>query len=154
MPKKNTFTATIQNAGGGGAFVEIPFDVEKAFGSKKPKVKAMIEGVPYRGVLVRMGTEHHILIILKAIREQIGNTFGDKINITVEADSEPRLVEVPAELKQAFKAEKEAKSFFEKLAYTHQREYVTWINEAKRDETRQARILKTIEMLKKGKKIK
>ncbi len=154
MPKKNTFTATIQNAGGGGAFVEIPFDVEKAFGSKKPKVKAMIEGVPYRGVLVRMGTEHHILIILKAIREQIGKTFGDKINITVEADSEPRLVEVPAELKQAFKAEKEAKSFFEKLAYTHQREYVTWINEAKRDETRQARILKTIEMLKKGKKIK
>lgn len=154
MPKKNTFTATIQNAGGGGAFVKVPFDVEKAFGSKKPKVKAMIEGVPYRGVLVRMGTEHHILIILKAIREQIGKTFGDKINITVEADSEPRLVEVPAELKQAFKAEKEAKSFFEKLAYTHQREYVTWINEAKRDETRQVRILKTIEMLKKGKKTK
>lgn len=154
MPKKNTFTATIQNAGGGGAFVKVPFDVEKTFGSKKPKVKAMIEGVPYRGVLVRMGTEHHILIILKAIREQIDKTFGDKINITVEADSEPRLVEVPAELKQAFKAEKEAKSFFEKLAYTHQREYVTWINEAKRDETRQARILKTIEMLKKGKKIK
>ncbi len=154
MPKKNTFTATIQNAGGGGAFVEIPFDVEKAFGSKKPKVKAMIEGVPYRGVLVRMGTEHHILIILKAIREQIGKTFGDKINITVEADTAPRLVEVPAELKQAFKAEKEAKSFFEKLAYTHQREYVNWINEAKRDETRQVRILKTIEMLKKGKKTK
>ena len=154
MPKKNTFTATIQNAGGGGAFVEVPFDVEAAFGSKKPKVKAMIEGVPYRGILVRMGTEHHILIILKAIREQIGKTFGDKINITVEADTAPRLVEVPAELKQAFKAEKEAKSFFEKLAYTHQREYVTWINEAKRDETRQARILKTIEMLKKGKKIK
>ncbi len=154
MKNKHSFSAIIQNAGGGGAFVEIPFDVEKAFGSKKPKVKAMIEGVPYRGVLVRMGTEHHILIILKAIREQIGKTFGDKINITVEADTEPRLVEVPAELKQAFKAEKEAKSFFEKLAYTHQREYVTWINEAKRDETRQARILKTIEMLKKGKKTK
>ena len=154
MKNKHSFSAIIQNAGGGGAFVEIPFDVEKAFGSKKPKVKAMIEGVPYRGVLVRMGTEHHILIILKAIREQIGKTFGDKINITVEADTEPRLVEVPAELKQAFKAEKEAKSFFEKLAYTHQREYVKWINEAKRDETRQARILKTIEMLKKGKKIK
>lgn len=154
MSNKHSFSAIIQNAGGGGAFVEIPFDVEKTFGSKKPKVKAMIEGVPYRGILVRMGTEHHILIILKAIREQIGKTFGDKINITVEADSEPRLVEVPAELKQAFKAEKEAKSFFEKLAYTHQREYVTWINEAKRDETRQARILKTIEMLKKGKKIK
>lgn len=154
MKNKHSFSAIIQNAGGGGAFVEIPFDVEKALGSKKPKVKAMIEGVPYRGILVRMGTEHHLLIILKAIREQIGKTFGDKINITVEADTAPRLVEVPAELKQAFKTDKEAKSFFEKLAYTHQREYVTWINEAKRDETRQARILKTIEMLKKGKKTK
>ncbi len=47
MSKKHTFTATIQNAGGGRAFVEIPFDVEAAFGSKKPKVKAMIEGVLY-----------------------------------------------------------------------------------------------------------
>ena len=43
MQKTHTFTATIQNAGGGGAFVEVPFDVEKEFGSKKPKIKAMIE---------------------------------------------------------------------------------------------------------------
>jgi len=45
-PNKHTFTATIQNAGGGGAFVEVPFDVEAAFGAKKPKVKAMIEEFP------------------------------------------------------------------------------------------------------------
>jgi hypothetical protein len=152
MPKKHTFTAIIQNAGGGGAFVEIPFDVEAAFGSKKPKVKAMIEGIPYRGLLVRMGTENHLLIILKGIREQIGKTFGDEVKITVELDTEPRVIEVPAELKKAFKTEKDAKAFFEKLAYTHQREYVMWINEAKREVTRQARIAKTIEKLKKGKK--
>jgi hypothetical protein len=152
VSKKHSFTAVIQNAGGGGAFVEVPFDVEAAFGSKKPKVKAMIEGVPYRGTLVRMGTECHLLLILKEIRAQIGKTFGDKVKITVEADTEPRVVEVPAELKNAFKVEREAKAIFDRLAYTHQKEYVTWINEAKRDETRQARIIKTIEMLKKGKK--
>jgi uncharacterized protein YdeI (YjbR/CyaY-like superfamily) len=95
-----------------------------------------------------------LLLILKGIREQIGKTFGDEVNITVEADTEPRVIEIPAELKKIFKIEKEAKAFFEKLAYTHQREYVMWINEAKRAETRQARILKTIEMLKKGKKNK
>jgi hypothetical protein len=78
MPKKHIFTAVIQNAGGGGAFVEVPFDVEAAFGSKRPKVKALIEGVPYRGLLVRMGGSNHILIILKSIREQIGKTFGDE----------------------------------------------------------------------------
>ena len=152
MTKKQTFTATILNAGGGGAYVEVPFDVEAAFGSKKPKIKATFEGVPYRGMLTRMGTEHHVLIILKAIREKIGKTFGDEVNITVELDSEPRVIEVPAELKKAFKTEKEAKSFFDKLSYTHQREYVMWINEAKREETRHNRIEKAIEMLKKGKK--
>ena len=152
MTKKQTFTATIQNAGGGGAFVEVPFDVEAVFGSKKPKVKAMIEGVPYRGTLVRMGTECHLLLILKSIREQVGKTFGDEVKVSVELDVEERVVAVPAELKRAFKSNKDAKSAFERLSYTHQKEYVTWINEAKKDETRQSRIVKTLEMLKKSEK--
>ena len=79
MAKKHTFTSVIQNAGGGGAFVEVPFDVEKEFGAKRAKVKAMIEGVPYRGLLVRMGGPNHMLIILKGIREKIGKTFGDEV---------------------------------------------------------------------------
>lgn len=152
MPPKHTFTATIQNAGGGGAFVEVPFDVEAAFGAKKPKVKAMIEGILYRGILTRMGGEHHILIILKNIREQVGKTFGDEIKIIVEEDTEPRVLEIPKDLLKELKKDKDAKAFFDKLAYTHQKEYVTWINEAKRDETRQARVVKTIGMLKKDKK--
>jgi len=148
MAKKHTFTATIQNAGGGGAFVEVPFDVEKAFGSKRPKVKALIEGVPYRGTLVRMGTENHILLILKGIREQIDRSFSDEIKVSVELDVEERAAIVPAELKRAFQSDQEAKAAFEKLSYTHQKEYVTWIDEAKKDETRQKRIVKTLEMLK------
>lgn len=146
-PNKHTFTAIIQNAGGGGAFVEIPFDVEKAFGPKRPKVKAVIGGIPYRGTLVRMGSECHILIILKGIREQVGKTFGDEIKITVEADTQPREIEMPRELLKELKKDKDAKSVFDKLSYTHQKEYVTWINEAKKEETRLNRIMKTIEML-------
>lgn len=152
MTRKQTFTATIQNAGGGGAFVEVPFDVEKEFGSKRPKIKALIEGTPYRGTLVRMGSECHMLLILKEIREKIGKTFGDEVTVTVEPDTEPRVIEVPPDLKKAFRAEREAKAFFEKLSYTHQREYVTWITEAKKEETRQNRIAKAIEMLKQGKR--
>jgi hypothetical protein len=150
MPGKQTFTGRIQNAGRGGAFVEIPFDVEEAFGSKRPKVKALIEGVPYRGTLVRMGSEHHMLLILKGIREQIGRTFGDEVRIIVEADTEPRAVEVPPDLMKELKKNKDAGAIFDKLAYTHRREYVRWIEDAKRVETRAARVSKTIEMLKKG----
>lgn len=43
MLKKHTFTATIIDEGGGGAFVEVPFDVEVVFGSKRPKVGADAE---------------------------------------------------------------------------------------------------------------
>ena len=152
MSEKRTFTATIQNAGGGGAFVEVPFDVEEAFGSKRPKVKAMIEGVPYRGLLTRMGTEYHMLIILKEIREQIGKTLGDEVEITIEEDTEPRTVKVPSDLKQAFKSDPDAKAVYDELSYTHQKEYASWIEGAKKDETRQGRIAKTMEMLKQGKK--
>ena len=152
MSKKHTFKAVIQNAGGGGAFVDVPFDVEKAFGAKKPKIRALIEGVPYRGILTRMGGPNHMLIILKGIREQIGKTFGDEIQVSVESDAEPRVVEVPTDLLKELKKDKEAKAFFDKLSYTHQREYVLWINEAKKAETRQTRVAKTLEMLKTGKK--
>ena len=152
MVKKQTFTATIQNAGGGGAYVEVPFDVEEAFGSKRPKVKAMIEGIPYRSTLMRMGSEHHMLGVLKDIRAQIGKTFGDEVTITIEPDSEPRLIEIPKDLMKELKKDKEAKTFFDKLSYTHQKEYVRWVEEAKKEETRQSRIVKTMEMLKQGKR--
>jgi hypothetical protein len=152
MSKKQTFKAVIQNAGGGGAFVEVPFDVEKEFGAKKPRVRALIDGVPYRGLLTRMGSEHHLLIILKGIREQIGKTFGDEITITVEPDTEPRVLEIPADLTKALQKDEEARAFFDKLSYTHQKEYVTWINGAKKEETRQNRLTRTVEMLKQGKR--
>jgi Bacteriocin-protection, YdeI or OmpD-Associated/Domain of unknown function (DUF1905) len=152
MSKKQTFTAVIQNAGGGGAYVEVPFDVEEAFGAKRPKVKALIEGIPYRSTLMRMGSEHHILGVLKDIREQIGKTFGDEVTITIEPDTEPRQIEIPKDLMKELKKDQEAKAFFDKLSYTHQKEYVRWVEEAKKEETRQNRIVKTLEMLKKGKR--
>jgi hypothetical protein len=152
MTKKQTFTATIQNAGGGGAYVEVPFDVEQAFGSKRPKVKALIEGIPYRTTLMRMGSECHMLGVLKDIREQIGKTFGDEITVTIEPDTEPLVIEVPKYLMKELKKDKEAKTFFDELSYTHQKEYVRWVEEAKKEETRQNRLIKTIEMLKKGKR--
>ncbi len=152
MPEKRTFTARIENAGGGGAFVQIPFDVEQAFGSKRPKVKATIDGIPYRGTLVRMGAECHILGVLKEIRGKIGKDFGDEISVVVELDAEARTVDVPPDLAEALGGDAKARAAFDGLAYTHRREYVKLIMEAKRPETRARRVAQTIEMLKQGKK--
>lgn len=152
MSEKYLFQAVIEAGDGGGAFVIVPFDVEKIFGQKRVKIKASIGGEPYRGTLVRMGTPHHMLIVLKEIREKIGKSIGDEVTVEIEEDLELRQVKVPVDLRDALAAEPAAQDFFNKLSFTHQKEYVQWIEEAKRQETRQARIQRTVEMLLKGKR--
>ena len=60
-------------------------------------------------------------------------------------------VRVPVEFAAALKKNKKARDAFEKFSYSHKKEYVQWIAEAKRDETRQRRIVTAIEWLAKGK---
>lgn len=152
MSKKKKFRAVIEAAEGGGAFVTIPFDVEQVFGKKRVQIKATLDGEPYRGTLVRMGGPCHILGVRKDIRDKIGKSFGDEIEVVVEEDTEPREVQVPPDLQEALERNPEAAAFFKQLAYTHQKEYVQWIEEAKREQTRQRRIDQTIERLKQGKR--
>lgn len=152
MSQQHKFRAVIEDPGGGGAFVTVPFDVERTFGKKRVKIIAAIDGEPYRGSLVRMGGESHLLLILKEIREKIGKTFGDEVEIVIEEDTQSRVVEIPLDLKAALEGNPKAQAFFQKLSYTHQKEYVDWIEEAKRPETRQRRILQALEMLEQGKR--
>ena len=152
MSKKYTFVATIIGAGGGGAFVRVPFDVEKVFGRKRVPVQAAINGEPYRGTLVRMGEPYHMLIVLKGIRQKIGKEIGDEVEVVLEEDTQPREVAVPEDFQQALENAPSAKAAFENMSYTHQKEYVNAILEAKHESTRRDRITKSIEMLKKWKK--
>ena len=141
------FEAVIQSAGGGGAFVIVPFDVEEVFGKKRVPIRATIDGEPYRGTLVRMGAPHHMLLVLKEIRERIGKGPGDTVKVTLEEDTEPRVVEIPPDLAGALEQVPKAASAFQALSYTHQREYVRWITEARREETRRRRIDRTVQAL-------
>jgi hypothetical protein len=147
MSQTHTFKARIEDAGGGGMFVRVPFDVEAAFGKKRVPVQAAIDGQPYRGTLVRMGEPCHMLPVLKEIRLRIGKGAGDEVEVTVQEDNAPRVIEIPPDLGAALAKAPPARAAFQKLAYTHQREYVNWILEAKRPETRQRRIVQTVEKL-------
>ena len=90
-----------------------------------------------------------MLGVLKNIREQIGKGPGDMVEVTVEKDEAERTIEVPQEFEKHSKKEK-VWTAFEKLSYTHKKEYVRWISEAKREETRANRIAKSVEMLRSG----
>src|SRR5512139_1629805 len=122
MSSIHTFHAIIEPAdpGSGGAYITVPFDAEEVFGKKRIKVMATFDGVPYRGTLGRMGTSGYVLLVLKGIREQIGKNIGDEVEVAIWEDIEPRLVNVPDDLRTALEAEPVAKAFFDKLAYTHQ----------------------------------
>jgi len=58
---------------------------------------------------------------------------------------------IPIDLSSALAADAEARAIFEKLSASHQQEYIKWIEEAKKTETRAKRMQKTIEMLKQKK---
>ncbi len=116
------------------------------------KIKATFDGIPYRGSIVRMGSPDHILLIRKDIRAKIGKSFGEMVDVCLEEDTEARTVELPADFEAAMKCETAVLEFYKKLSYTHQKEYVNWIVEAKREDTRKRRIAKAVEMMKDGKK--
>jgi hypothetical protein len=146
------FRAVIQANDSGGAWVDIPFDVERVFGRKRVPVLATIDGEAYRGSLVRMGGACHMLLVRKDVREKIGKSAGDEVHVTLRLDDAPRVVDVPPDLRAALAARPAAAAFFDGLSYTHQREYVSWILEAKRDQTRIGRIEKAVRMLEEQKK--
>ncbi len=76
------FNAVIQAGDGCGAFVFFPFDMLKSFGtSGKVLVQGTIDGVPFKGKLLKYGFPQHLLGILKSVRSQIGKELGDTITI-------------------------------------------------------------------------
>lgn len=149
--KKIKIKGTIESAGSsGGAYIPMPFDVKKHFGSGRPKIIARFnDGITYRGTLVKHGTPYHFLLMRKDIREKLEVAVGDEVEVTLELDTKPRTVSIPGALKLAFTQHPEAEEQFKKLSYTHQKEYVQYITEAKREETRIRRVRKTIEILEK-----
>jgi hypothetical protein len=148
--KEYKFTAKIEAAERGGAFVLFPYDVEKEFGARgRVPVKAMFDGVAYTGSLIKYGHPLHMLGVSKAICKETGKGPGDTVTVELWKDDEDRTVEVPAQLANAMKREG-LLPFFEHLSYTHRKEYCRWISEAKKEETRLKRVQKAVEMLKNG----
>jgi len=147
-PGRIAFTAEIRGHESGGAFVEFPHDVEKLYGAKgRVPVRVTFDGIAYRGSMVRMGAPKHILLILKEIREKLGKGPGDRIRVTVEIDDTPRVIVLAPDVESAFRKGGILERY-RAMSFTHQREYATWIGEAKQAETRTRRVAKAIAELK------
>jgi uncharacterized protein YdeI (YjbR/CyaY-like superfamily) len=89
-----------------------------------------------------MGGEK-VIGLLKAIRTQLGKQPGDRVTVTLEPDRAERSVDVPDDLRAALD-EAGLLAAFRALSYSHRREYVSWIEDAKMADTRARRVGQTI----------
>lgn len=126
--------------------IPVPEDVVAALGAgRRPKVKVTLKGHTYRTTGAVMGGA--VMLPLSAEHRQAANVEGgERVAVTLELDTEPRLVPVPDDLAQALKKAR-LEEVFEKLAVSYRKEYVRQVEEAKAPETRARRIAKVVDAL-------
>ncbi len=140
---------------GSWTFMHVPFSVEEKFGTKSQvRVKGTVNGVSYRSSLMPNGDGSHYMVVNKDIRDQAGVTQGDTVQVTMELDTEAREAIAPDDFQSALDLDDAARIAFDKMAYSHKKEYINWIEEAKKAETRASRIEKAIVKLQQGIRLK
>jgi hypothetical protein len=144
------FRATIVLGGRTATGIEVPADVVEALAAgKRPPVVVTLGGYTYRTTVAPYGGAYFVPLAAEH-REAAGVAAGEEVDVRIELDTAPREVELPADLASALDAP--GRAYFDALAYTHQKEWVRWIEEAKKPETRALRVEKTISALREGKK--
>src|SRR4051812_33451755 len=145
------FDGTLEAARGGGAFVEIPADALAALGGgTRLRVRGSVNGVGFESSTMAMGAGRVCLGVHKATREAAGVGVGDRIHVELARDQRERVVVLPPELEAALAGDAEALAAFERLSFTHRREYADWVGGAKRVETRERRLAQAVELLRSG----
>ena len=146
MTTTRTFTTKLEQAAGMQATgIVVPFDPKEVWGKTRVPVKATVNGYEYRTTIAKMGGRF-LMPFAKEHRDASGIAAGDAIEVTLVEDTAERTVEVPADFAAALE-KAGLDQAFEKLAFTHRKEHVRAIEDAKKPETRARRIEKAIEMI-------
>jgi Bacteriocin-protection, YdeI or OmpD-Associated/Domain of unknown function (DUF1905) len=146
------FRTTILQSNKTATGIRVPDDVIASLGpSRRPPVQVTVNGYTYRTTVAVMSGAF-MFGVSADVRKSAGVAGGDEVDVEIVLDTEPREVSVPADLKTALDADREANRFFQSLSYSHKSAYVLWIESAKKDETRQRRIPEAIRMLKEGRR--
>lgn len=146
-----TFRSIVQLHGKTATGIPVPEDVIARLGSKRPPVRVTVGGYTYRTTIAPMGGQF-LISVSADVRAHAGIAAGDEVAVTVEPDTAPREVTVPADLAEALAHDATAATFFAGLSYSQKSWYVLQVESAKRAETRVARVVKMVEMLCAGRK--
>jgi hypothetical protein len=142
------FTAVLEGVPTGGAGIRLPFDPKAELGKTRAPVRVSIGAHPPFSTTVMVYSGVGWVGLRKGQVTDMSLHPGDQVEVIVELDDSPREVEVPEELAAALGADPEARAAFERLPFSHRREYVNWVAEAKRPATKADRAAKTVQRLK------
>jgi hypothetical protein len=137
---------TIPVREGSGCFLRVPFDPKPVFGRVRAPVRVTIDGYTYRSTIASMG-DGPCIPLRRSHREAAGLVDGKPVDVTLDLDEEKRVVTLPADLRKALRASPSAWDRWREISYSHQREHLEAIAEAKKPETRTRRIARAVEML-------
>lgn len=141
------FRTTLLLHGKSATGIEVPPEIVEALDAgRKPPVSVTINGHTFRTTVAPRAGGVFLVGVSAANREAASIAAGDEIDVDVEHDSAPRTVEVPADLRAALD-EAGLGEHFDALAYSHRKQHVLAVEDAKTDATRQRRIRKAVEML-------
>ena len=140
-----TFKATIVRRGS-MCFIPLGFDPKTVFGRVRAPVRVTLNGYVYRSTIAAMGGPPCIPL-RRSNREAAGLVGGETIEVRLDLDTDTREVKPPADLVKALKAAPPAWERWRELSYSHQREHVEAIEQAKKPETRARRIDGAVGML-------
>ncbi|MFD2092685.1 YdeI/OmpD-associated family protein [Blastococcus deserti] len=144
------FRTTVVLGGRTATGLQVPDEVvARLGGGKRPPVVVTVEGYTYRTTVAPMGGAFWIPLAAEH-REAAGVRAEQEVEVSIELDTAPREVAVPDDLAAAFGDD--VRTAFEGLAFSHRKEWVRWVEEAKKPETRAARIAKTVESVRAGRK--
>jgi bifunctional DNA-binding transcriptional regulator/antitoxin component of YhaV-PrlF toxin-antitoxin module len=143
-----TYTTTIvQDDQVNATGIPVPKEIVEAFNSgKRPRVIVTLNGFTYRTTVAAFG-DVFMMPLSQERREAAGVKAGDTLEITLELDNEPRVVEVPADLADALAAVSGAREAFDRSSYSARKEFVRQVESAKAPETRARRIVKIVDQL-------
>lgn len=143
-------TTTLQPRGPAAAIVLTDEQVAVLGGGAKtfPVTVTFRGGATFQGRVARMGGEH-LVGLNKAVREAVGVAVGDTVDVVIALDAAERTADVPDDLAAALAAG-DAAGAFAALAPSHRKEYVRWITEAKKAETRAKRVADAVSMIREG----
>jgi Bacteriocin-protection, YdeI or OmpD-Associated/Domain of unknown function (DUF1905) len=145
------FRTTVEQSGKTATGIEVPSTVVEGLGAgKRPPVRVTINGFTYRSTVASMDGRFMVGVSAEN-RAGAKVAGGDVVDVDIELDTAPRVVEVPKDLAAAMRKDAKAKATFDSLSYSNQNWHVSSIEGAKTEETRKRRIAKSIAALREGK---